>query len=491
MTVPNVTYSVLNGKLGVRAPGGVELHAYVGPCGGGAIATPTRHARSTDVLTTYVSGPAPELAMRAIENYGCEVVMCRTTDATTGSFGAIDVTGVTGTSVASFDATTHPDDDYEIYVIVKNGGTVGTLGITYQWSLDNGRTLSVVTALGTANNIVIPNSGGAKIALAAGTLLTGDVIKGRTVAPAWDTTGLQAALNAVKASLHPWVAIWVAGPVNATAATVIQTFQNGIETATGKSCKVYTHVRTPNVAESEAAYLTAQSTDYATFTEKRQTVAAGAARVVSARTGRPFVFRRPVLFAISGLPQSLPYGIDMSQTVDATPGGLPGVAIYDSNGNNVEHDEMLNPGLDDARFLTLRSWPGKQGVYVNNPRTMEGAGLDFYLDQHARILCEFCNVARATLVDELSRDLDLNLADNGPNKKGAPTERECQRIDSRVKQALLASKLAGQVTDVSFKMNRDDVVLSTQTLNAAGGIVFKGYPKLIKFTVSSINPAAI
>src|SRR5262249_25673202 len=126
---------------------------------------------------------------------------------------------------------------------------------------------------------------------------------------------------------------------------------------------------------------------------------------------------------------------------------------------------------------------------VNNPSTMEQVGGDFYLDQFVRILCVFCNEARRTLVDELSRDLDLNLRDNGPNKAGAPTEYECQRIDKRVREAILL-KLKGQVTDISFAMHRDDPVLSSQTLNADGGIAYKGYAKQINFTVAAINPAA-
>lgn len=490
MTVPNVKYTVLNGRLGVRAPRSVELHAYVGPCSSGSFETPTRHARSDSVVTAYGGGPTVELAIRAIEKAGAEVLMVRTNQSVAATFDAIVVTGVTGTSVVTKHASANCDDDYEAAVKVIAGGTIGVAGITLQYSLDAGRTWSQTVALGTASTYTIPNSGGVQFSMAAGTLIAGDTWSIVTHSPKWNTSELSTALGKLRTTLIEWQAVWIAGAMSATEAATVQTFLSGLEAITGRCRKAYVQLRMSNVGESEATYLTSVSTDYAGFADKKLTAAAAACRVQSSRTGRPYVFRRSPLFAISGLPQALALGIDMAQIVDATPGGLPGVALYDSAGNNVEHDEMLNPGLDDARFLTLRTWPDRTGVYVNNPRTLEALGGDFFLDQHTRILCVYCNTARRVLTEELSRELDLNLKDSGPNKAGAPTERECQRIDSRVRKALQAD-LAGQVSGVEFSMHRDDPVHTTQTLNADGGIIYKGYPKLINFTVAAINPAAI
>lgn len=493
MSVPNVLYRVLNGRLGVRNPSGVELHAFLGTCSSGTVEVPTRHSRQEDLLNIYTSGPAPELAIRAIEVFGAEAVMCRATASVANTFDTIIVTGVTGTSVVTKDAACACDDDYEAKVKIVTGGTLGVAGITLQHSLDNGRTWSAITALGTAVVFTIPNSGGVKFAMAAGTLIAGDTWSLVTHAAKWSTGNLSTALTALKNSLHAWQALWIAGAMSATEAATVQTFLNGLETTTGRARKAYVQLRMPTtsagVPETEAAYLTSVSTDYLAFGDRRITPSYAACRVQSSRTGRPLVFRRSPLYAISGLPQSLPLAIDMAQVVDATPGGLPGVSLYDSNGNNVEHDEMLNPGADDARFLALRSWPDKTGVYVNNPRTLEAVGGDFFLDQHVRILNVFCNEARLVLLDELSRDLDVNLKTKGPNVAGAPTEAECQRIDKRVREAVLA-KLKGQVSGIEWALHRDDLLLTTQTLNGDGGIIFKGYPKLINFTVAAINPAA-
>lgn len=625
MTVPNVTFKVLNGKLGVRAPGGVECHAYLGPASAAAVNVPTRHVRGDDLLARYGSGPGPELAVSGIVRWKADALFIRTNTTTPGAYGVIDVSGVTGTATVTVDATTHPDDDYEALVEFQDGGVVGTPGITYLASLDNGRTFLPLASLGTAGFITIPNSGGitfvlhpptaavftsvnglrtallahfikvsgspathiasdttdntaltaipaatteataiaafngclsllavhvasttyhtaadagAAAALAllvpavlledvvrqlpalitiynahrilvgagpvhgsadstnvaaastavGGTLNAGDTIKILAVAPAWSTGDLSTSLATLKTSKQPWKAAWIAGPCNAAALNVIKLFLDDLELTTGQSRKVYCSLRMPTPGEDKAAYLAAVAADRASFADKRIVMCSRAARVVSARTGRPFNFRRPSVFAIAGLPGALPLGIDMAQTVDATPEGLPGVSLYDENGNNVEHDEMLDPGDDDAGFLALRTWPGKEGVYVNNPTTLEVTGGDFHLDQLVRILCVFCDTTRGVLVDQLSKDLDLNLKTVGVNVAGAPTERECQRIDSLV-EAALSVALKGQVTTLQFRLHRDDILQTTQTLKGDGAILYKGYPKAFEFTVAAINPA--
>ncbi len=82
-----------------------------------------------------------------------------TDDTTPGSYGAIDVTGVAGLATVAFDATSIPLGTYEPKIKFLTAGIVGVAGITFQWSLDNGRNWSRTIALGTAADYTIPNSG--------------------------------------------------------------------------------------------------------------------------------------------------------------------------------------------------------------------------------------------------------------------------------------------------------------------------------------------
>lgn len=77
---------------------------------------------------------------------------------TPGAYGAINITGVTGTSLPVVDDTTDPRGTYEAGLRVITGGTLGTTGIKIQWTLDNGRTWSNTIGLGTATTYAIPNA---------------------------------------------------------------------------------------------------------------------------------------------------------------------------------------------------------------------------------------------------------------------------------------------------------------------------------------------
>lgn len=107
-------------------------------------------------------GDAVDTVAQMIEQRGADVakvpVALYTTPVDTdGEQGTIAKT-MTGTAVPVAGAAL-PLGTYEAKILITTGGTVGTSGVVYQWSLDGGRTLSRKTALGTSTSITIPNSG--------------------------------------------------------------------------------------------------------------------------------------------------------------------------------------------------------------------------------------------------------------------------------------------------------------------------------------------
>lgn len=78
---------------------------------------------------------------------------------TAGSYGTIDTSGITGTATCAVDATVTPLGTYDAWLLVSNGGTLGTAGITVRWSLNGGGLYSNPVALGIATGYTIPNSG--------------------------------------------------------------------------------------------------------------------------------------------------------------------------------------------------------------------------------------------------------------------------------------------------------------------------------------------
>ena len=101
---------------------------------------------------------------------------------TLGVRGTTDDTPVTGTSVVTNTAATHPEGTFEPKVLVVTGGTIGVTGIVLRGSVDAGRTWLPDSALGTASTwkLQIPNPGGSAYDtgcqwdFAAGTLVAND-----------------------------------------------------------------------------------------------------------------------------------------------------------------------------------------------------------------------------------------------------------------------------------------------------------------------------
>ena len=152
MALPEVTLTELDGAIGATPSGGLPPMAVLGVTDSGAVDTPAAYSRTTTLVSERGGGPAVEAAAYHIETRSRPIILISTGSTVTGSYpGDAETTQTgSGTSVATVDNVgTAPNDDYEAYLVVVTGGTVGTAGIEFRYSLDGGRTLSPVIALGT------------------------------------------------------------------------------------------------------------------------------------------------------------------------------------------------------------------------------------------------------------------------------------------------------------------------------------------------------
>lgn len=480
MSQPTVTLNELDGALGTL-PVGAKRCAFLGVSTSGTVNLPAAFARTKDLVTNYTRGPLPEGAAYWTQNYSAPAIVVRTGQTVAATKDAIDITGALGTSVVSATGATFADDDVEAYFKVIVGGTVGVTGITYVWSLDGGRTLSPVTALGTANTFVFPNSGGLGFSFAAGTMLAGSVVRQRAYAAQWNTTEIGTALDALRQSAYDWDVAVILGTIDAAAFDAIETAFAAMPE------KMWIgNTRMPNAAESEAAYKTALDTIFSSKASTRACICAGAARITSAITYRSV--RRPIVSAAGARIASRSEEQDASVKDD---GALVGVSCYEG-ANPVEHDETVNPGLDDSRFTALRTWAPGTAMYINNPRLLSTAGSDFEFVQHRRVM----NLARRTLRQYFESRLSKPVLVNATT--GFILEAEALEIEAGA-DAIMRSVLRGK-PKVSgggidgkaarfVKLSRTDNLLSTKTMNVQAAIIPLAYPKSILVDLGFRNPA--
>lgn len=480
MTLPNVNVTELDGALGVLPPSSGKLLAVVGPATSGPFDTPSTFARAKALIDAFGAGPAVEAAAYAIDRTGKPVVFVRTKTTTDGiaEDDDLDHSGVTGTSVPSVDETTNPIDDFDLVIEILTGGTIGTDGIIYRYSLDGGRTWSAATALGTATEIVVPGSGGVTIDFAAGTLVAGDTMSLPLVAPAWSNSDLTDALTALGESAASWEVVHIVGPMTASALGVVDGLIATLA-ARGKYRWWIGNTRRVDVGETEAAFLTAMSTAFGSAATVAGAIGAGDAIITSALSGRSY--RRPIAFAYAARQAAVSEEINVA---DVNLGPLPGVLLVDDLGRPIAHDEALNPGLDDARFVTLRTWEGIQGVYVTRPRLLAPSGSDFEIAPYRRVINIAKEALRLYLIRRLHRPIRVSRT------TGLILERDARDIEIgglAVLRALLGAQ--PKASDWEFVVSRTDNLLSTKTLTVTGRIIPLGYPEFIDFELGLANPA--
>lgn len=478
MTQPNVTITELDGSLGILPPSSGALFALVGCASAGPLNTPATFARVKDVVATFASGPLVEAAAHYIERYGKPVILTRAAANVVSVGATIDVTGVHGTSVITAHAGSASDDDYEAGILFVTSGTQGVTGITYQYTLDNFRTLSPVQSLGVATSITIPNSGGIQFDLAAGTIVAGDIVRQRYSAPNFDSTSLAAALDALKNSVASWEIVEIVGPVDATTFDTVE-LKIAAMAALGKYRAWIGNVRMPNGGESEAAYLSAMSSAFTSKASTHGALCFGACKLTSSVSGRKY--KRPIAFAYAAREANVSHEID---TAAPNLGPLVGVAIADANGNPDEHDETLNPGADDARFVTLRTIEGYSGVYVNRPRILSAPGSDFDILPKRRVINLAHAALRAYFIQRLSSPVLVDAA------TGFILESEALEIEAGARAAMAAVLLAKpKASAVQFALSRTDNLLSTKTLTGSARVIPLAYPEFINLDVGFLNPA--
>lgn len=485
MSLPAVNMEELDGALGVLPPSAGNLHALVGVSSKGPLNVPATFARVKDITKTYESGPLVESACHYVDRYGKPVILVRADATIPGtvsaveSFNAAGTGPATGTSVVTVSESppAAPVDDLEIVLMIVKGGTVGTVGITYQLSVDGGRTKGAVQSLGTATAITAPGVG-VKLELAAGTLVAGESYQADATAPQWEGPGLQAALDALAATTVAWDVVQIVGEIDPNTFDVIELKIAGMQAA-GKPRAWIGNTRMPDGGESEATYLGALSTEFASKTTLFGELCAGACKLTSSVSGRKY--RRPISHAVAGRQASVSEEINIA-AVDT--GALPGVAIRDINGNIDEHDEAINPGLDDARFTVLRTWDGYQGVYVCRPRIFSPDGSDFQLMPHRRVMNLGEIALRVYLIHRCNKPILVNRT------TGFILETEALDIEAGANAVLAARLLAKpKASDAVFVLARNDNVLSTKTINGDARITPLAYPEFFNITIGYYNPA--
>lgn len=486
-----VNITVLDGGGSVVVPGS-QVQLVIGCCSAGTanqIVATTQVAALTSACG-YGSGvEASALSIAA----GGVVLFMKATQNAAGTATAVTFTG-TGTSVITItlDGTVGAFDDFNIQYKCVTGGTRGTTGITFQISLDAGRTFGPVIALLTGTTYAIPNTG-VTLNFGVGTMVAGDIARASTAGPAMSTAGVQAALNAFAASQYANSgvgSIHLVGASSATSgqsagftganATSIQGFLDTLVVGFSYNRLILsardalTPVAWGGAGETEATWLAAVALDYSAVSAKRICANAGyyntQSQIPNSAAGLP-KHRRPLAWSLAAREVTVPPQRHAGRVRD---GSLPFIVIDPTNDPKdgfIYHDDAATPGLGAARFTSARQRRGYQGFFIADPKLMSPTGSDFDILPKGLVMDIACSIVHQVGTLQINGDLRTTAA-------GTLYPPDAASIATEIRKALQDNMIAVSMIDgatvvVSLTNNVRDtsIVIITVTIQSRGYVL--------------------
>ncbi len=470
-----VNITIEDGRLGAVPVSTDEINVVIGCSSQGPTQQmyPTRSKKK--LIETFGDGPGVEAGAYDLDS-GAPIIYIRTPNTNAGTNSDVDDTGAVGTSVVTL--TGVPYDSFDGIVLVTTGGTIATAGIKFKYSLDEGRTYSPEVALGVAVTYAIPRSG-LTLNFAAGTLVAADKFTFSTEEPKWSTADLLAAYDVLAASTQEWGFAQVVGKASASEATSVDGYMTSAE-AQYRYAFTILEARDINDAESEATWLASLISDYNSFASVRVAVAAGHCLIASPVSGR--LYRRPAAWLAARRAKRAAVHVDLARVKDnnltAAKFGNP-----EDGDTRIYHDNRVTPGLDAARFITLTTHIGKQGLFITNANMMAPSGSDFRWIQFRRVMDVACRTVRRSMLEQLSNNVRLNKT------TGFILEKDAKDIESGLNASLSDTILSkGSATDATGILSRENNILSTDTLDVDVNVIPLGYLKTINVTIGFLNP---
>ncbi len=472
-SIPDVDVRLEDGALGLIDTSSSKTTAKVGVASGGVPGRVYAFNDRETLQATLLGGPVTEAAADTLAEDGGTVLVVPTAASVASTIGAVVRTGsAAGPTTPTLSVTGPAKDAFEVIVDIVQSGALG-MG-SFSVSVDGGDNYSPETATPIGGTYALEGTG-LTLAFGPGVYVAGDRYTFSTTAPGFSATDLFGAFDALLADARRWKLLHVVGSPSTgsdgdrAAGGAAIAAATAVKMAEAQKQKRYSRaiVEAPDVPD--AALVAA----YGTLVDPRVAVAAGAIEHLSALTGK--IQRRSAAWPIATRAAKVPISEDLAW-VGAGP--LP------ASVRSLYRDERRTPALDAARFLTLRTFVGRAGFYVTNPRTLAGKTSDYALLQNGLVIDEVCAAAYDAMLPYLSGKIPVDA------KTGRVDPIFAKATDDRILGKVGAAVLQpGHVTALSVLMNRTDNLLSTRKLRWKVRAVPYAYPKEIEVEIGFVNPA--
>lgn len=457
MALPDVNVNIQDGALGVLLPSNDGASLKIGVASSGTVNTIYSLTTLKQVKDTFGGGPLAEALATHISMSGKPVYAVRVNASVAGTIGAITKSRALSPTITAAGTVV---DAFEVIVKIAGAGDLGVA--TFQYTLDGGDNYSAETVVPSGGTFLLPTTG-VTVTFPAGSYQVNDTYTFSTVAPAYTMSDLNAAIDVVLADKREWGFMHVVGAASPTIFA-------GVATRLAEATSVFRYAFAVLEAadDTDANLISA----YGNSNDVRIGVVAGYVEQLSPLTGRSH--KRSAAWTYCGRLAAIPPQEDPGRVLS---GSLPSItALY--------RDEFANPGLDAARFTTLRTIIGRSGYWVTNGKLMAPEGSDYDLVQNRRVMDKSCRVARNAALQFLNDNVAVDPA------TGYILEQEAQAIEAFIRAQLIAAVISnGNASDVQVIVKRDNNILSDRTLYVTIRVLPVAYLKFIEIDIGFRNPA--
>ena len=461
--LPGVYPDIQDGGLGLVAPSGEGQRVVVGVSSQGPVNQVVSFSELSRVPAILGSGPLARAVADQLAYGGGTVYAVR-------AQGDIAGTITAGNNPSpNITLTGSPLDAYEVVVVIRRGGSVGTATFTY--SLDGGDTVS--GEIVTASTYAIPGTG-LTLNFATGAYTQGATYTWSTTAPRASVSSVQAAIRTALDAPMLYEYIQVAQPTDAAMWAALDAL--ALE-AQNRFRYIWFLTETVPPTQDVDAWVNARLQEKATVSSTRLMIVAAWAEVVDTLTGR---------LEIQSLASRIGARISRSK-VHVSPawvrqGPLPGVVAVAPFINSPHGKRSLfNNGhalsLDLGGFTTVYQLAGRDGWFVVDGRMAAPPTSDYLIVQNRRVMDKATTQVRQALLDFVQwhvdpTNLDASLAS----------------LVAIANTPLRLMQAAGEIARGRVVVPPGQDILASRTLRLQVRIVPLGYLREIQMEIGFENP---
>ncbi len=358
-----------------------------------------------------------------------------TVGAVTQPSGTPPVVGLTGTPLGA----------YDLVVKITLGGVRGTA--EFDWSNDGGATWEA-TGVVTGATVALTGSG-LTATFATGTYVLNDEYTAESTAPDPYVDEDEYTFNTY-------------APITA----FLSALKTKLDTAEGDKFYTWALFQLPDTTDAILTLATASI-------ENKRVMACGGFCELQSEI-QDGIFKRGVAVAIGRRISSVKRDVSPAQVDELF--GLRGV-------QSIYRNEENTPALTAARITCLRTRT-RTGFYIEKPVTLAPADSDFRIIQNLRVMNLISATVDAALELYIEKDIPVDAT------TGKILETTAVAIDAEI-SAQIRLALGKMISGLTVRVDRNEDMLSSETLKVRVRAVPKSYPSFIEVDMGFENPALV